>query len=157
MKSNESRLWPPLFVAWLIALLATAGALFLGEVMGMVPCVLCWYQRILMYPLAVVTLVGALKHDEYLPTYVLPLSITGILVSGYHVLLEKGVFPPSTTCAADVPCNISYVNYFGFITIAVMALTAFVLITAIMIATRSAYRRDVSGQLPLPTSEDFSS
>ena len=60
MKSNESRLWPPLFVAWLIALLATAGALFLGEVMGMVPCVLCWYQRIAMFPLVLVLGLGLL-------------------------------------------------------------------------------------------------
>ncbi len=145
------------WLAFVIALVATLGSLYYSEIAGFIPCRLCWYQRILMYPLVVVTLVGALKRDEYLPAYVLPLSIIGIFVSSYHVLMERGIIPPSNTCAADVPCNISYVNYFGFITIAVMALTAFILITAIMIGTRSAYRRDVSGQLPLPTSEDFSS
>ena len=138
------------WLAFVIALVATLGSLYYSEIAGFIPCRLCWYQRILMYPLVVVTLVGALKRDEYLPAYVLPLSLVGLLVSGYHMLLEKGVFPPSATCAIDVPCNISYVNYLGFITIAVMAFTAFLLITAIMLVVRAAYRRDAAGQLPLP-------
>ncbi len=143
------------WLAFVIALVATLGSLYYSEIAGFIPCRLCWYQRILMYPLVVVTLVGALKRDEYLPAYVLPLSLIGLLVSGYHMLLEKGVFPPSATCAIDVPCNISYVNYFGFITIAVMAFTAFVLITAIMLGMRAAYRRDAAGQLPLPAEEGY--
>ena len=145
------------WMAFVIALVATLGSLYYSEIAGYLPCRLCWYQRILMYPLVVVTLVGALKRDEYLPAYVLPLSLIGLLVSGYHVLMEKGVFPPSATCAADVPCNITYVNYLGFITIAVMAFTAFLLITLIMFGMRSAYRRETAGQLPLPSSGEFSS
>lgn len=138
------------WLAFIIALVATAGSLYYSEVAGFIPCRLCWYQRILMYPLVVVTLVGALKRDDFLPSYILPLSIIGMLVSGYHYLLEKGVFPPSTSCAIDVPCNISYVNYLGFITIALMAFTAFTLITLVMIGMRLAYRRDAAGQLPIP-------
>jgi disulfide bond formation protein DsbB len=129
--------------------------LYYSEIAGFIPCRLCWYQRILMYPLVVVTLVGALKRDEYLPAYVLPLSLLGLFVSGYHVLMERGVFPPSATCAADVPCNISYVNYLGFVTIAVMAFTAFTLITLIMVGMRMAHRRSVAGELPIPSSEGF--
>ena len=144
-----------LYIALLASLIALCGSLYFSEVRGYVPCVLCWYQRILMYPLVVVTLVGALKRDEYLPAYVLPLSIAGMLVSGYHILMERGVIPPSATCAADVPCNISYVSYLGFITIAVMAFTAFTLITLIMLGLRSAYRRDAAGQLPIPSVEVF--
>jgi disulfide bond formation protein DsbB len=143
------------WLAFIIATVATLGSLYYSEIAGYLPCRLCWYQRILMYPLVVVTLVGALKRDEYLPTYVLPLSLIGMLVSGYHSLMEKGVFPPSATCAADVPCNITYVNYLGFITIAVMAFTAFTLITLIMFGMRSAYRRDAAAQLPIPTSEGY--
>ncbi len=143
------------WLAFVIATMATLGSLYYSEIAGFIPCRLCWYQRILMYPLVVVTLVGALKRDEYLPAYVLPLSIAGMLVSGYHILMERGVIPPSATCAADVPCNISYVSYLGFITIAVMAFTAFTLITLIMLGMRSAYRRDAAGQLPIPSSEVF--
>jgi disulfide bond formation protein DsbB len=143
------------WLAFIIALVATLGSLYYSEIAGFIPCRLCWYQRILMYPLTVVTLVGALKRDEYLPTYVLPLSLLGILVSGYHYLMEKGVVPASTTCAADVPCSISYVNYLGFITIALMAFTAFTLISVIMLAMRAAYRRDAAGQLPIPSAEAY--
>ena len=143
------------WLAFVIALVATLGSLYYSEIAGYLPCRLCWYQRILMYPLVIVTLVGALKRDEYLPAYVLPLSLIGLLVSGYHVLMEKGVFPPSATCAADVPCNITYVNYLGFITIAVMAFTAVLLITLIMFGVRSAHRRAAAGQLPIPSDEVY--
>lgn len=143
------------WLAFVIALVATLGSLYYSEIAGYLPCRLCWYQRILMYPLVVVTLVGALKRDEYLPAYVLPLSLIGMLVSGYHTLMEKGVFPPSATCAADVPCNITYVNYLGFITIAVMAFTAFTLITLIMFGMRSAHRRAAAAQLPIPSGEGY--
>ena len=143
------------WLAFVVALVATLGSLYYSEIAGYLPCRLCWYQRILMYPLVIVTLVGALKRDEYLPAYVLPLSLIGLLVSGYHVLMEKGVFPPSATCAADVPCNITYVNYLGFITIAVMAFTAFLLITLIMFGVRSAHRRAAAGQLPIPSDEVY--
>ncbi len=141
------------WLAFIVALIATAGSLYYSEVAGFIPCRLCWYQRILMYPLVAVTLVGALRRDEYLPAYVLPLSLLGMGVSGYHALLEKGVFPPSVSCAVDVPCNISYVNYLGFITIAVMAFTAFTLITAIMLGMSLAHRQSVAGQLPIPGGE----
>ena len=143
------------WLAFILATVATLGSLYYSEIAGFIPCRLCWYQRILMYPLVVVTLVGALKRDEYLPAYVLPLSLLGMLVSGYHVLMERGVFPPSATCAADVPCNITYVNYLGFITIAVMAFTAFTLITLIMFGMRAAHRRAAAAQLPIPSSEGF--
>ena len=143
------------WLAFVIATVATLGSLYYSEIAGFIPCRLCWYQRILMYPLVIVTLVGALKRDEYLPAYVLPLSIIGMFVSGYHILMERGIIPPSATCAADVPCNISYVSYLGFITIAVMAFTAFTLITLIMFGMRAAQRRAAAGQLPIPTGEGY--
>lgn len=143
------------WLAFVIALIATLGSLYYSEIAGFIPCRLCWYQRILMYPLTVVTLIGAWKRDDFLPDYVLPLSIIGMLVSGYHYLMEKGVVAASATCSVDVPCNITYVNYFGFITIALMAFTAFTLITLIMLAMKFAYRRDTSGQLPIPDAGGF--
>jgi disulfide bond formation protein DsbB len=141
------------WLAFIVAAVATAGSLYYSEIAGFIPCRLCWYQRILMYPLVIITLVGSLRRDEYLPGYVLPFSIIGMFVSGYHALLERGVFPPSATCSADVPCNLSYVNYLGFITIAVMAFTAFTLITAIMVGVWWARRRAGADELPLPAAQ----
>lgn len=126
-------------LALLGATVATLGSLYYSEVAGFVPCTLCWYQRILMYPLVVVTLVGIIKQDEYLPVYVLPFSLLGIGVSSYHFLIQNGIFSHPATCTVGVPCSLRYVNYFGFITIPLLALTAFVLITAVMIATRWAF------------------
>ena len=138
------------WLAFIVALAAMLGSLYYSEVAGFIPCRLCWYQRILMYPLVAVTFVGALRRDDFLPGYVLPLSITGMGVSAYHYLMEKGIVAASSTCSADVPCNITYVNYLGFITIAFMAFVAFTLITLIMFGMWAAYRREAAGQLPIP-------
>ena len=126
------------YLAFVTALVATLGSLYYSEIAGFVPCTLCWYQRILMYPLTVVILVGILKRDTTLADYVLPLSIVGIGLSGYHYLLQLGVFEHSAACRVGVPCGLRYVNYLGFITIPLMAFTAFVMITGFMTATRWA-------------------
>ena len=126
------------YLAFGTALVATLGSLYYSEIAGFVPCTLCWYQRILMYPLTVVILVGILKRDATLADYVLPLSIVGIGLSGYHYLLQLGVFEHSAACRVGVPCGLRYVNYLGFITIPLMAFTAFVMITGFMTATRWA-------------------
>lgn len=128
-------------LAFLVALTATLGSLYFSEVRHFIPCVLCWYQRILMYPLAIITLVGIIERDEFLPTYVLPFSLMGICVSAYHYAIQLGVFGNTTACTVGIPCNARYVNYLGFITIPFMALIAFILITIIMLATRRAYKK----------------
>jgi disulfide bond formation protein DsbB len=127
------------YLAFAVALTALLGSLYYSEIAGFVPCTLCWYQRILMYPLSLIMLVGILKQDEYLPVYVLPFSVIGMGVSSYHYLIQRGIFAHPTTCAVGIPCNLSYVNYFGFITIPFLALTAFTLITVIMVAVQKAY------------------
>ncbi len=119
-------------LAWVPALVATLGSLYFSEIEGFVPCTYCWYQRILMYPLGILILVGILKQDEYLPNYVLPLSSLGIFFSLYHYLTQWGVFSESTACATNVSCSLRYINWFGFVTIPFLALIAFVLITGIM-------------------------
>ncbi|MFQ5614291.1 MAG: disulfide oxidoreductase [Anaerolineae bacterium] len=120
------------------AIAATLGSLYYSEIAGFVPCTLCWYQRILMYPLTLIILVGILKLDEYLPNYVLPFSIIGIFVSGYHYLLQLGVFSHSAACSAGVSCSVRWVNFFGFVTIPFQALLAFIIITVVMLAARWA-------------------
>lgn len=122
------------YVAWLVALTATLGSLYFSEVRQFVPCTLCWYQRILMYPLVVLLGVGAWRRDRGVVAYALPLSLLGIVVAGYHVLDQKipGFGFPGA-CSSGVPCNVAYVNYLGFITIPVLATTAFVLISALLV------------------------
>lgn len=129
-------------LALLIALVAMLGSLYYSEVRGFIPCTLCWYQRILMYPLVAVLLVGLLRRDPGLAAYVLPLSLLGILVSSYHYSLQLGLWGgESAACRVGVPCSGRYVNYLGFITIPFQALTAFILISGLMLAARSASRR----------------
>jgi disulfide bond formation protein DsbB len=120
------------YLAFAVALAAMLGSLYYSQIAGFVPCTLCWYQRIAMYPLTVITLVGILKHDDQLPDYVLPLSIVGAGLSTYHYLTQLGVVPHSGVCSVGVPCDTRYVDYLGFVTIPLMALTAFVLITVSM-------------------------
>ena len=126
------------YLAFCVALSAMLGSLYYSEVVGFVPCTLCWYQRILMYPLTLISLVGILKQDEYLPNYILPFSVIGIGVSTYHYLIQVGVLPHPSACTIGVPCNAQYVHYFGFVTIPFMALTAFILITGLMLFTKRA-------------------
>lgn len=130
-------------LAMLVALVAMLGSLYYSEVAGFVPCVLCWYQRILMYPLVLIIFVGLVSRDVFLPRYVLPLSVIGIGVSTYHYLTQLGIVGGSNVCAAGVPCTVRYVDLFGlgFITIPFQALVAFTLITVLMLASRWAYIR----------------
>jgi len=121
-------------IALLAAWIATSGSLFMSEVLGWRPCVLCWYQRILMYPLAVLLAIGIIRRDRGLHVYVLPFSAAGMGVSLYHYLLIKTDWVPPPPCAVDVPCTVDYLNWFGFINIPFLALTAFTIITFMMLA-----------------------
>ena len=120
-------------VALLAAWVATCGSLFFSEVLGWPPCELCWFQRILMYPLAVILAVAILRRDEGVHLYVLPFSVVGIGVSLYHHLLIKTNWFPPPSCASGVPCNVDFLNWFGFVTIPFLALIAFVTITLAML------------------------
>ena len=121
-------------VALLAAWIAMCGSLFFSEVLGWPPCELCWFQRILMYPLAVILAVAVLRRDEGVHLYVLPFSVVGIGVSLYHHLLIKTNWFPPPSCSSGVPCNVDFLNWFGFITIPFLALIAFVIITLAMLA-----------------------
>ncbi|MEX2502657.1 MAG: disulfide oxidoreductase [Trueperaceae bacterium] len=124
-----------LYVAWLVALIATIGSLWFSEVHQFLPCTLCWYQRILMYPLAIVLGIGAWRGDVGVVRYALPFSLLGVLVAGYHVGVQKiPGFGFPAACRSGVPCNAAYIDWLGFITIPVLALTAFLLITAVLVA-----------------------
>ncbi|MFD1017772.1 disulfide oxidoreductase [Thalassobacillus hwangdonensis] len=118
-----------MFIAWGQALIATLGSLFFSEVYHYVPCELCWYQRILMYPLVVIYGLTLWKKDLSIALPGLVLSGIGTLVSIYHYSLQKiPAWGEVGASCGTVPCNAEYVNYFGFITIPFLALTAFIVI-----------------------------
>jgi disulfide bond formation protein DsbB len=119
------------YLAWLIALVATVGSLFFSEVMQLPPCVLCWYQRIAMYPLVIVVGAGILMRDGgRMKYYALPLALAGLAISVYHNLLYYGILPESITpCTEGVSCTSRQIEWLGFITIPLMALTAFVAVS----------------------------
>lgn len=126
-----------LYFAWLISVTATLGSLYFSEIRGFIPCELCWFQRIFMYPLSIILGIAAYYNEISLKKYVLPLSIIGGVISLYHYLLQKvpgftGIRP----CTQGVPCNVDYINWFGFITIPFLALIAFILITISMLSIR---------------------
>ena len=93
-----------MLLAWAVAMAATLGALFIGEVMGQMPCTLCWYQRIAMFPLALILGVAAYRHDADVWRYALPLAVAGLALAGYHSLQYSGLLPdPIIPCQAIGP------------------------------------------------------
>jgi len=132
-QSNSS--WALVFVAWLVAALATAGALFFSEIMGYAPCVLCWYQRIFMFPLVVILALGLFPFDPKVTRYALPLVAVGLAVAGYHLLLTAGLIPERMSpCVQGIPCSKVQVEWFGFLTIPFLSFLSFIAISGLLIA-----------------------
>jgi len=139
MKQKQFILNNGLQFAWAVAVFATGGSLYLSEVMEYAPCELCWFQRIFMYPLVFILGVASVKKDFKVYRYVLPLAMVGGCISIYHYLVQKTAFfkEHSTTCGI-VPCDIDYLDWFGVITIPMLALIAFIIITVVMLLVRKA-------------------
>ncbi len=138
LASIRSAIWGyELWLAFVVSAIATGGSLFFSEVAHYVPCELCWFQRIFMYPLSIVTLLAALANDHRVARYLLPLPVIGAGFSVYHLLVEHGVVTQSQTCLLSAPggCATKWINEFGYVTIPALALTAFVLVfTALLFA-----------------------
>jgi disulfide bond formation protein DsbB len=116
--------------AWMISVIAIGGSLFFSLVMQLPPCDMCWYQRIAMYPLALIIGIGIAKKIDFL-SYALPLAIIGWLLSVYHNLLYYGIIPEAMApCKNGVSCTTRLVEYFGFVTIPMMSFAAFTIIIA---------------------------
>ena len=114
-------------ITFAIAVVATAGSLYFSEVANYVPCRLCWFQRIAMYPMAVVALVGLIRRDAAARWYLLPLAAVGGAVSAYHSMIEQGWLADSESCGLVGPsCADVWFRAFGFMTLALMALAGFV-------------------------------
>jgi disulfide bond formation protein DsbB len=123
-----------LWAAFLVAAVATGGSLFFSEIAGFIPCELCWFQRICMYPLSIITLLAALRNDFRIARYLLPLPLVGAAISVYHILVENGVVQQSTSCLVSAPggCATKWINEFGYMTIPTLALTGFLLLLALL-------------------------
>lgn len=119
-----------MYVSFGISLIAMLGSLYFSEVMGFIPCEYCWYQRVLMYPLVLILGIASVRKDYRQTIYVMPLSAIGGTISLFHYLIQKtSLFGAKAGEACGiVPCNLQYINWFGFITIPFLALIAFTLI-----------------------------
>jgi len=129
--------WGRLFAAWIVALAATAGALFIGEVMGQAPCNLCWYQRAFMFPLAVILAVATFREDTGVWRYALPIAVLGGLVAAFHSLLYAGIIPEAIKpCAASGPsCSSADMTILG-LPLPYLSLAAFTAVAALLVPTR---------------------
>lgn len=126
------------FGAWLIAAVSTLGALFFGEIMQLPTCALCWYQRIFMFPLALILPIGMFPFDRKVVRYALPLAAVGWLVAAFHLLLVAGVIPERIKpCAQGVPCSETVIEWFGFVTIPLLSVVAFSVIIGLLIMAHS--------------------
>lgn len=138
-KNNDNQAWMFIFGAWLIAALSTLGSLFFSEVMELVPCVLCWYQRIFLFPLAVVLLVGLFPLDRNVVRYALPIAIIGLLFTIYHVLLFYGLIPETMQpCTQGISCSDDSMVLFGFLPIPLLSIVAFSTIIVLLLKARKS-------------------
>lgn len=135
-KSAQASNWALVFACWLLACVSTLGSLFLSEVMGYAPCVLCWYQRIFMYPLVIILPAGLFPFDRNIVRYAAPLSALGALAAVFHLLLVAGYIPESIKpCVRGIPCSEVQVQWLGFVTIPLLSALSFLIITALLLLT----------------------
>jgi disulfide bond formation protein DsbB len=126
----------PIAWAWSVAAVATAGSLYFSDVAGLVPCLLCWYQRIAMYPLVLILGVAWVRADASVWRYALPLPVVGLVISTYHRILQERPSLELVPCGVGPPCSGRYINALGFITIPTMAGVAFLVIIALLLTLR---------------------
>lgn len=126
-------------LATAVAATATLGSLYYSEIAGFEPCRLCWYQRIAMYPLAVILGIAAFRRDDHVRWYALPLAVIGGGVALWHYLQQQLPSLATGACSVDTPCTAVWVEQFGFVSIPFMALSGFVAIIALLV--RSEARR----------------
>ncbi|MFD1707288.1 disulfide oxidoreductase [Siminovitchia sediminis] len=123
-----------LFFSWAVSVVATLGSLYFSEIQQFEPCELCWYQRILMYPLTIILGIAAVKKQAGIAIYTAVLSGIGACFSLYHYLIQKAdFFSSSAPACGRVPCTGQYINWMGFITIPFLALVAFSIILIVSV------------------------
>lgn len=125
--------WMLLFAAWVLVACATLGSLFFSEVMDVPVCVLCWYQRIAMYPLVLILAIGLLPYDPRVLRYATAFASLGWLMALFQVLLVAGIIPESAQpCVQGIPCSETHVSLLGFLNIPTLSLLTFTLIGVLL-------------------------
>jgi disulfide bond formation protein DsbB len=133
--ARDTLLGGEIWAAWVVAAVATAGSLFFSEYSHFIPCRLCWFQRIGMYPLAVILLIAAIRRDRRGGAlYGLGGAIFGSIVAIYHIYIEYHPEAETAACKVGAPCTIKWIDKLGYITIPVLALTAFAAIITLLVA-----------------------
>ncbi len=140
MAKPASTSWILLLLAWLLAMVSSLAVLFIGEVMGQAPCVLCWFQRAFMFPLAVILAVACYRSDFAVWRYAVPLAGIGALLALDHTLLYAGLIPQRIQpCSATGPsCSGADMTIFGGVPLPLplLALVVFVLIITLLLIIR---------------------
>ncbi|NNF10151.1 MAG: disulfide bond formation protein B [Acidimicrobiia bacterium] len=123
-------------LAAIVASASTIGSLLYSEAYNLIPCELCWYQRIAMYPLAVILVIAAVRRATgEARRYGIPLAVIGTVIAAYHYLIQQFPDLEAGSCSLDVPCSAPYVWQYDFISIPYMALAGFTLVLALLLAT----------------------
>jgi disulfide bond formation protein DsbB len=136
--ARDSLLGGELWFAWAFALVATLGSLFYSEVSQFIPCRLCWFQRIGMYPLAAILLIAAIRRDiRGGALYALPPAVFGAIVAIYHIYIEYHPEAETAGCKIGAPCATKWIDELGYITIPVLALTAFLAVITLLLTALS--------------------
>ncbi len=135
--SRQNKAKVSYYFIWLVALSATGGSLFFSEVMKLPPCVLCWYQRIAIYPLALLIPLAIISDELVIfSKYIFTLVTVGLLISIYHNLLYYGVIPESIApCKEGISCTSRQIEWLGFITIPLLSLLAFSIVFVVLTIT----------------------
>jgi disulfide bond formation protein DsbB len=149
MRGNE------LWLTFVVAAVATLGSLFFSEIADFVPCKLCWFQRIFIYPVAIIVPLMALAHDRRAARYLLPLPIIGIPIAIYHMLIERGIVEQAKTCLISAPggCATKWIEEFGYVTIPTLAFTTYVLCIFLLVFALLSVREDEAQTSHAPTAD----
>jgi len=134
LELREALFGGELWAAWVVALTATLGSLYFSQVANFVPCELCWFQRIFMYPLVIVLLVAALRRDVRVGVqYSFALPLIGILFSAYHIYIEENPSAEPAACkVGSTSCATKWIDKFDYVTIPVLAATAFAAVLTLL-------------------------
>jgi disulfide bond formation protein DsbB len=131
-KTNNTD-WSILFISWLIATTSTLGSLFFSVIMEFPPCVLCWYQRICLFPLVIILSIGLFPFDRSVLKFALPLTVAGWFIALYHNLLYSGIIPENIQpCSQGVSCTEDYIKLFNIFSIPMLSLISFSTIAVLL-------------------------
>lgn len=134
--------WTLLFLGWLIACISTLGSLFFSYVMEFAPCILCWYQRICLFPLVLILARGLFPLDRHVIKYAWPLAALGWLLAAYHNLLYAELIPAGIQpCSKGISCTEEHIELFGFLSIPQLSLISFTTLMFILIILQRRSRK----------------